>query len=157
MVFSRSEECFMGWHIFRWNQAWKVSDTNGENIEIWIKNSIYTLRFLLVSLSSKCVVNGCKTEEVIEPTTECIISCVAFSMKKRGGGYCHKNKFRCQIKRSKSALGSSEDLFGKFVTHYHALFKSAWLKMELTESWGQSLLIKTSSKILYPQLYGHLD
>lgn len=40
--------------------------------------------FLLVSLSSKRVVNGCNTEEVIEPTTECIISCVAFSTKKRG-------------------------------------------------------------------------
>ena len=151
MFFSRAEECFVGWHIFRWNRAWKVSDTNGENIEIWIKNSIYTL-FLLVSLSSKGVVNGCNTEEVTEPTTECIISRVAFSMKKRGGG-----KFRSQIKRSKSALGSSEDLFGKFVTHYHARFISAWLKMELTESWGQSLLIKTSFKILHTQLYGHLD
>ena len=40
--------------------------------------------FLLVSLSSKCVVNGCDTEEVIKPTTECIISPVAFSVKKRG-------------------------------------------------------------------------
>ena len=103
--------------------------------------------FLLVSLSSKGIVNGCNTEEVIEPTTECIISRVAFSVKKRGG---------CQIKRGKSALGSSEDLFGNFVTHYHALFISTWLKMELTESWGQSPLIKTNSEILHPQLYGHL-
>ena len=59
--------------------------------------------FLLVSLSSKRVVNGCNMEEVIEPTTECIISCVAFSTKK-SGGYRHKNKFRCRIKRSESAL-----------------------------------------------------
>ena len=104
--------------------------------------------FLLVSLSSKGIVNGCNTEEVTEPTIECIISRVAFSVKKRGG---------CQIKRGKSALGSSEDLFGNFVTHYHVLFISAWLEMELTESWGQSLLIKTSSEIFHPQLYGHLD
>ena len=41
--------------------------------------------FLLVSLSSKGVVNGCNTEEVIEPTTACIISRVAFSVKKREG------------------------------------------------------------------------
>lgn len=41
--------------------------------------------FLLVSLSSKGIVNGCNTEEVIEPTIECIISRVAFSVKKRGG------------------------------------------------------------------------
>lgn len=40
--------------------------------------------FLLVSLSSKCIVNGCNMEEVIEPTTECIISPIAFSVKKRG-------------------------------------------------------------------------
>lgn len=41
--------------------------------------------FLLVSLSSKGIVNGCNMEEVIEPTIECIISRVAFSVKKRGG------------------------------------------------------------------------
>lgn len=45
----------------------------------------FILFVLLVSLSSKGVVNGCNTEEVIEPTIECIISRVAFSVKKRGG------------------------------------------------------------------------
>ena len=80
--------------------------------------------FLLVSLSSKRVINGCNTEEVIEPTTECIISRLAFFMKKRGELPSQK-QFSCRIKRSESALQSSEDLFGKFITHYHALFISA--------------------------------
>ena len=37
--------------------------------------------------------------------------------------FCEE-KGGCQIKRGKSVLGSSEDLFGNFVTHYHALFIS---------------------------------
>ena len=55
--------------------------------------------------------NGCnmeEVEEVIEPTTECIIDCVAFFVKREkgggGGNYRQKNKFRCRINRSEKCL-----------------------------------------------------
>ena len=80
-----------------------------------------------------------EVEEVIEPTTECIIDCVAFLWRgKRGAGTTGlKRNLGVGSTKVKSVWRSSENLFGKFVTRYLAFFISARLKTEFLEFLGE--------------------